>query len=121
MVSVSLLEDFCRFWSILVSNVDIANVDISNVDISNVDISNVDISKARPGPHRAHPGLSRASRAPWRGVIATQVLSSTAPAHKNKPLGILQRIYRIQRIQRKWWQQARPGPYLPHAPGARMT
>ena len=57
-----------------IASVDIANVDIANMDISNVDISNVDISKARPGPNRAHPGLSRASRAPWRGVIATQVL-----------------------------------------------
>ncbi len=38
--------------------------------------------------------------------------------------GILQPIQRIQpihRIQPKWWQQVRPKPYLPHAPGARMT
>ena len=101
-----------------ITNVDIPNVDISSVDISNVDISNVDISKARPGPHRAHPGLSRASMAPGRGVIATQVLLSTTPAHKNKPLGILPQI---PRIYRKWCQQVWLRPYRPHAPGARMT
>ena len=37
---------------------------------------------------------------------------------KNEGLGILPRILRIQR---KWWQQACPRPYLPHAPGVRMT
>ena len=41
-----------------------------------------------------------------------------------RPPGMLQRIKRIPRIpriNRKWWQQVRPGTYLPHAPGARMT
>ena len=55
------------------------------------------------------------------------MLSSTAPAHRIKPLGTLHRIkriyriYRIKRIPRKRWQQLLLGPHLPHAPGARMT
>ena len=52
------------------------------------------------------------------GSFTSKMLSSTAPAHKNKPLGIL---LRIQLILRKWWQQLLLGPHLPHAPGARMT
>ena len=40
---------------------------------------------------------------------------------KHEGLGILPPIPRIPRIPPKWWQQACPRPYLPHAPGVRTT
>ena len=40
---------------------------------------------------------------------------------KLEPFGIHPRIPGIQRIQRIRCQRLRLGPYLPHAPGARMT
>ena len=56
-----------------------------------------------------------------RGPIASQRLSSTAPAHRIKPPGICPGIPRIPRIQRKWWHEVLLGAPLPHAPGVRMT
>ena len=55
------------------------------------------------------------------GNSAAQVAEITGRIVKNRGLGILCRIYRIYRILIMWWQPARPRPYLPHAPGVRMT
>ena len=55
------------------------------------------------------------------GGFTGQVAQSDGRVFKNEGLGILIRILIILRILLKWWQQVRPRPYLPHAPGARMT
>ncbi len=50
--------------------------------------------------------------------LATESAQTIVNNSKIKRLII---CYRIKRIPSKWWQQVRPRPYLPHAPGARMT
>ena len=52
------------------------------------------------------------------GGFTDFLAESDGRVFKNEGLGILPRILRILS---KWWQQVRPRPYLPHAPGARMT
>ena len=87
------------------------------------------LSQSSPRPSQSSPRASQSSprasqslplppelsgRRSWGG----RVLSSTAPAHKIKPLGILPVC---PRCPRKRCHQPLLGPPLPHAPGARMT
>ena len=58
---------------------------------------------------------------PWGPHFPTKCAEFAILLFKIKLPGTLQQIQRIYWIQQKWWQQARPGHYLPHAPGARMT
>ena len=67
------------------------------------------------------PGAPEAAGDDFGEGFTGQVAESDGRVVKYRRLGILPRILMIQLIPRKWWQQACPRPYLPHAPGVRMT
>ena len=78
----------------------------------------------RFGPTLSHLGSAGAPLGPpWANWASRggHELSSTMPAHKNKPPGILQRIFRIFRIPRKRCQAGPVRPWVHPAPGVRMT
>ena len=80
--------------------------------------------KELPEPTQRPAGPPERPGAVPGGGFTGQVAQSDGRVFKNEGLGILRRIRRIPRIPRillKWCQQVRPRPYLPHAPGARMT
>ena len=52
--------------------------------------------------------------------IASRWLSTTAPAHKNRPAGIHVRIPRVPKVPAKWFANYSSGPSF-HASGIRMT
>ena len=78
------------------------------------------LGRAAPG----RPGAPEAAGDDFGEGFTGQVAESDGRVVKYRRLGILPLIPRIPRIpliRRKRCQQARPRPYLPHAPGVRMT
>ena len=74
-------------------------------------IINIQASRTLPKLSQGTPELAqRLAVPPWSHSWGGQVLSSTALAHKIKPLGTHPRIPRICRIPRKRWQQLLLGP-----------